>query len=1207
MKKLTSLLVLLFLVSTIQSQTGWFWQNPYPQGNPLHSISFVHNYGWAVGPSGTAVHTTDGGSTWEIVDLGTTENLNSVYMHDDLMTFIVGDNGLILFVMEHPDSFEITQQTSNTTVNLNAVTSNINGCPWVAGDEGTVLRSDDMAVTWETQNVTFNYDLNSLHNIECTEAWAVGPDGFVLYTYNLGVSWSYVPTPTSWDLFSIDVGTFENIRVSGQQGLIMHTDDKGLTWEIEHEEAGYNLYDVINVGLNGAYAAGGDGIILETLDYGESWSHPITNTNTTLYDVEDHWGYDHIWAVGHYGVILKNSGVETEFVLQNEGTMLFLQSVEFVDENTGWAAGGDPGWGGTTDGIILHTTDGGETWNEQLNLTTPLNDMVFINENKGWAVGKDGLIKFTTNGGASWGTQTGPIGGLLTSVCFTDENNGWIVSRDNWGEIIHTSNGGITWTEQVNPSGNPLHDVFFINQNKGWAVGLDSSVIKTTDGGANWEWINVNASQGYRFASLFFVDEMHGWIAGIYGSILRTTDGGANWQEVESGTDETLNDIYFVDAEKGWAVGDAGTILHTIDGGVTWFVQVSEVATNFLTSICFVDASKGWVVGEGGTIIHTTHGGSNMVNTIYVDASNQSGMEDGSLEHPFNTVAEGIDAAVAGDSVFIFNGEYLETPLTELYLKDGLIIAGEDSANTIIHIPFRNADLAMEEYTEITSLTCPEMTLSMGDGSATVKVKGCHIGGVGYSSGGGYAFIVEDCTIEGSVINTSGNNYMTIRNNHFLNGGISDSGGAPDGVEAHIIEGNVINRYGAKDPYDAAIEANSTSITIKNNTINILGPGTGMDLKSGGPTNIIGNTLTLNNGIPLDQTAGINTKAGYGVITDNTITGGYIGYSSSSGATLFENNTITKAHTGFYSNGAEKVQNNLITDCRGHGLIAHGLAGPIQNNTIIENDSAGIVIHYPVDLGGGDKNGEGRNTLQNNGYYDMVVSYNPVEPDTIFARYNLWDHETLEEILAYDILIENGSQNLVIDIGNFITFPAIPELIFPSNNSTNIDLNPEISWQQTAIPDRYHLQVAYDESFANLVVDTAGLKETTFLITLEPETAYYWKVKAENPAGSSDWSEAWQFTTGVSGIGEYEQGGFDFEIYPNPAKRMFKVQSSTFKVQSCKIELIDLFGKRVAVLFEGKSNTDQLEFDVSHLQSGVYLCKIRTENHSLTKKIIIQK
>ena len=143
MKRLILTLSLIFLFnSIILSQGGWYWQNPYPQGNTLYSISFVSTVadrGWAVGELGTAIYTNDGGLTWEIIDLGTTENLNSVYMHSDTQVFIVGDNGLIIYIYDNGSSFEIEQQNSNTAENLRSITSNINGCPWIAGDDGTIF------------------------------------------------------------------------------------------------------------------------------------------------------------------------------------------------------------------------------------------------------------------------------------------------------------------------------------------------------------------------------------------------------------------------------------------------------------------------------------------------------------------------------------------------------------------------------------------------------------------------------------------------------------------------------------------------------------------------------------------------------------------------------------------------------------------------------------------------------------------------------------------------------------------------------------------------------------------------------------------------------------------------------------------------------------------------------------------------------------
>jgi len=614
MKKLAATLFFSVFIFSIQAQDGWSWQNPLPQGNPLHSISFVSHCGWAVGPQGTAIWTCDYGETWQVVDLGTSENLNSVYMFDDLRAYIVGDNGLMLFVMEDQVNsvFEITQYDRLTSEDLNSITVNHNACPWVVGDYGTVLRSDDLGETWTDQSVIFNYNLNALDNIECTEAFAVGPDGIVLYTSDLGNTWNYRNTPAAWDLYSVNIGQFDNIRVVGQSGNIWHTVDKGVTWEKEHEDSGYQLFDVINIGTNAAYAVGSDEALLETTDFGETWAKPGTNPElyyTALYDVEDHYDLDHIWVVGYYGVILRNSGIETEFEVQNEGTLLWLHEIEFVSETEGWAVGGImTDLSGNSKGIILHTIDGGETWEEYHSVSHQINDIHFHQDNSGWMVGRDGFIGHIVNEGFQ--TVESPIiDGFLTSVCFSDPNNGWIVSRGNWGEVFHTINGGNTWVKQTNPSDNPLHDVFFIDHNIGWAVGLDTTIIRTIDGGQTWLGVAPYTVKGSRYADVYFIDEMKGWVVGTGGVIALTIDGGVNWQHIESGTQESLESVFFIDENNGWIAGDRGTILRSVDGGNSWFYQRTCVSNNFLSSVCFADAQNGWAVGEGGTIIRTTNGG----------------------------------------------------------------------------------------------------------------------------------------------------------------------------------------------------------------------------------------------------------------------------------------------------------------------------------------------------------------------------------------------------------------------------------------------------------------------------------------------------------------------------------------------------------------------------------------------------------------------
>jgi hypothetical protein len=79
------------------------------------------------------------------------------------------------------------------------------------------------------------------------------------------------------------------------------------------------------------------------------------------------------------------------------------------------------------------------------------------------------------------------------------------------------------------------------------------------------------------------------------------------------------------------------------------------------------------------------------------------------------------------------------------------------------------------------------------------------------------------------------------------------------------------------------------------------------------------------------------------------------------------------------------------------------------------------------------------------------------------------------------------------------------------------------------------------------------------------------------------------------------------KIWPNPTEGKFKVHPPTggskFKVEVQEVELVDSFGK-VVLSMEMNSESNPLEFDISHLPSGIYLVRILSGNKSITKKLI---
>jgi hypothetical protein len=65
--------------------------------------------------------------------------------------------------------------------------------------------------------------------------------------------------------------------------------------------------------------------------------------------------------------------------------------------------------------------------------------------------------------------------------------------------------------------------------------------------------------------------------------------------------------------------------------------------------------------------------------TIYVDDSNIEGPWDGTLEHPYRSIQDGVEASHDGDTVFVFNGFYHETTVNRT-----INLLGESKEQTII-------------------------------------------------------------------------------------------------------------------------------------------------------------------------------------------------------------------------------------------------------------------------------------------------------------------------------------------------------------------------------------------------------------------------------------------------------------------------------------------------------------------------------------------
>jgi hypothetical protein len=131
-------------------------------------------------------------------------------------------------------------------------------------------------------------------------------------------------------------------------------------------------------------------------------------------------------------------------------------------------------------------------------------------------------------------------------------------------------------------------------------------------------------------------------------------------------------------------------------------------------------------------------------------------------------------------------------------------------------------------------------------------------------------------------------------------------------------------------------------------------------------------------------------------------------------------------------------------------------------------------------------------------------------------------------------------------VGEFILArPDLESLVLtplpnaPKDSSTiNDQLPVAISWSPVGYVESYHFQLASDDGFNNLLVDANGLTNAFYLLnTLQKDAHYYWRVKATNDAGESEWSATHTFsaiapfvTVTIPNGGEQWQRGLSYFI-----------------------------------------------------------------------------
>jgi len=307
----------------------------------LRGVHFVTTReGWIVGALGTILHTADAGKTWAL------------------------------------------QSSGSTGYTLNAVAFISPTIGVVVGSAGRILRTTNGGVTWTPLTVsTGGSALNDVYFQDVDRGWIVGNGGVILRTINSGATWTRVlPSPTTSDLERVSFPRYA-------LGSNPPADPYGFGW-----------------------AVGSGGTILSSDDFGQTWSliTPFVTTDG-LFGVSRRDKANAL-AVGANTRVLGTytSGPNTLWqLLPAPSPLTNFTAVSWSPQSplpgSAWAVGKQSS--GPALAIVFYSDDGGGTWTPQfLPGSAPLTgnaleDVYFLDDNHGWAVGGQGLILHTATGG----------------------------------------------------------------------------------------------------------------------------------------------------------------------------------------------------------------------------------------------------------------------------------------------------------------------------------------------------------------------------------------------------------------------------------------------------------------------------------------------------------------------------------------------------------------------------------------------------------------------------------------------------------------------------------------------------------------------------------------------------------------------------------------------------------------------------------------